>query len=240
VLQVRLLGGAPVIDARFPPAPVKWSRWISALVVLIAAVAVAIGLVLAAFGLFAALRIAYGYGNSVERTSAAAPFGPSGWQRTPSGGTERIPSAPLAPPVLASSDPVEPELSLETASTRSIAPDANAEPSGIAEDRKPSSTPEALRSASTDVPEVPAAVSGEPVPGAAFGSQPTGSSDRVAAVPPANESAAVAPPQAKRHPAAKHHAARKRVRRVVRRPTHSGAAASPFQPMFNSQTFSSP
>ena len=85
MINVRLLGGAPAIDVRPRSTPAKLPHLISAVAVLIAAAAVAMTLMLAAFGLFAALRIAHGYGTSVERASAAIAFAPSTWQRKPSG-----------------------------------------------------------------------------------------------------------------------------------------------------------
>ncbi len=88
MINVRLLGGTPAMDVRLRSAPAKSPPWISAIVVLIAAAAVALGLILAGFGLFAALRIAHTYGTSVERASAATSFAPNAWQRQPSGGGE--------------------------------------------------------------------------------------------------------------------------------------------------------
>jgi hypothetical protein len=233
VREVRLLGGAPAIDARFRPVPAKLPRWISALVLLIAAAAITTGLILAAFGLFAALRIAYGYGNSVERASTSAPFGSNGWQFKPSSSTDRTASIPLTPPVLASSEPTEAELGVEAQSARSASPAGN----GIGQDSTPAAPVEPVRSAATDAAAV---TSGEAVARAAIDRAPTGSVDQVAALPPANESAAAPPHQVKRHPVIKRPAARKRVRRVARRPTYSGTTASPFQPMFGSSTFGSP
>jgi hypothetical protein len=236
VLQVRLLGGAPAIDARFRPISAKLPRWISALVLLIAAAAITVGLILAALGLFAALRIAYGYGNSVELASTSAPFGSNGWQRKPSS-TDRSASVPLTPPVLASSELAEAELGVEPPSARSAPSAPNAAPNGIAQDSTPTSPVESVRSAAT---EMAAATSGEAVGGAVIDREPTRSIDKVAALPPANESAVAPPHQVKRHPVVKRPAARKRVRRVARRSTYPGMTAGPFQPMFGSSTFNSP
>jgi hypothetical protein len=230
VINVRLLGGAPTIDVCLRSAPAKLSHWISAVVVLIAAAAVALGLILAAFGLFAALRIAHGYDSSIERASAAAPFTPGAWQRQPSGGGDRLVPAPIAPPVVARSDPTESDVGLETGSIRSQPPARHAEPGVIAEDDEPGSTRPAAQSVLRDA--LPAA-SGVLAPGrAADGS--TGSVDHVAVPAPASGSAVASPPQTKRHPAIKRHVVRKRVRRVARRPAYSGAVTSPFQPMFGS------
>jgi hypothetical protein len=237
VREVRLLGGAPAIDARFRPIPAKLPRWISALVLLIAAAAITIGLILAAFGLFAALRIAYGYGNSVERASTPAPFGSNGWQRKPSDSAGRTAPLPVTPPVLASSEPVEAEPSVEPPIARSAPSAPNVEPTRITRESTPASPVEPVRSAAT---EVAAATSGEAVGGAAIDREPTGSIDKVAALPPAHESAAAPPDQVKRHPVVKRPAARKRVRRVARRSTYSGMTAGPFQPMFGPSTFRSP
>jgi len=136
VINVRLLGGAPTVDVRFRAAPAKLSHWISAVVVLIAAAAVAFGLILAAFGLFAALRIAHSYGSSVERASAAVAFAPGAWQRQPNDGADRLAPAPIAPPVVARSDPAETDIGLETGSIRSQPPAGHAEPGVIAEDNE--------------------------------------------------------------------------------------------------------
>jgi hypothetical protein len=237
VLQVRLLGGTSAIDARFRPVSAKLPRWISALVLLIAAAAITVGLILAAFGLFAALRIAYGYENSVERASTSAPFGSNGWQRNPSGSADRTALLPPTPPVLASSEPAEAELGVEPPSARSAPSAPNAEPNGIAQDSTRASPVEPVSSAAT---EVAAATSGEAVTGAVIDREPTRSIDKVAALPPANESAVAPPHQVKRHPIVKRPAARKRVRRVARRSTYPGMTAGPFQPMFGSSTFNSP
>ncbi len=194
-------------------------------------------LMLAAFGLFAALRIAHGYATSVERASAVIAFAPSAWQRKPSGGTDRLIAAPIAPPVVARSEPAESEVNLEAASMRSEPPAGNAAPGGIAEGSEPSParTDSAAGPAAQTVPaDAPRAASGGPAPGTAVEGEPTGSIDRAAVAAPASEGAVASPQQAKRHPAVKRHVVRKRVRRVARRPASSGAATSWFQPMFSS------
>jgi hypothetical protein len=231
VINVRLLGGAPAVDVRLRSAPAKLPPWISAVVVLIAAAAVALGLILAAFGLFAALRIAHGYGSSVERASAATSFGPSAWQRQPSGGADRLTAAPMSPPVVARSDLTESEAGPETASIRSEPPAGSAGPGGIAVDGEPSATRPAAESVPADAPP---AASGVPAPRTAADDEPIGSVDRSAAVAPAGDNPVASPPQIKRHPAVKRHVVRKRVRRLARRSAYSGAATSPFQPMFSS------
>jgi hypothetical protein len=195
-------------------------------------------LMLAAFGLFAALRIAHGYGTSVEQAPAATAFAPSAWQRKPSGGADRLIAAPIAPRVVARSEPTESEVNLEAGSMRSEPPAGNAAPDRIAEGSEPSPacTDCAAGPAAPTVPaDAPRAASGGPTPGTAVEGEPTGSIDRAAAVAaPASEGAVASPQQAKRHPAAKRHVVRKRVRRVARRPAYWGAATSPFQPMFSS------
>ncbi|HXN43304.1 MAG TPA: hypothetical protein VN917_03570 [Xanthobacteraceae bacterium] len=194
-------------------------------------------LILAAFGLFAALRIAHGYASSVERASAAIGFAPSAWQRKPSGGADRVIAAPIAPPVVARSELTESEVSLETGSMRSEPAAGNAARGGIAEGSEPSPvrTDSAAGPAAQPVPaDAPRAASGVPVPGTAVDGESTGSIDRVAVAAPASEGAVASPQQAKRHPAVKRHVVRKRVRRVARRPASSGAATSWFQPMFSS------
>ena len=198
--------------------------------VLIAATAVALGLILAAFGLFAALRIAHSYGSSVERASAAVPFAPDAWQRQPSGGADRLVPAPIAPPVVARSDPTETDVGLETGSIRSQPPAGHAEPGVIAEDNERGPTRPAAQSAP---PDAPPAASRVLAPGTAA-DESTGSVDHAAVAAPASDSAVASPPQTKRHPAIKRHVVRKRVRRVARRPAYSGAVTSPFQPMFSS------
>jgi len=199
-------------------------------VVLIAAAAVASGLILAAFGLFAALRIAHGYSTTVERASGATSLTPSAWQRQPSGGADRAIAAPIAPPVVARSDPAESEVGLGTGSIRSEPPAGSAGPSGIAADSEPGAT----RSAAESVPaDAPPAASGVPAPAAAD-DESTGSVDRAAVAGLAGDSPMASPAQTKRHPAVKRHLVRKRVRRVARRPAYPGAATSPFQPMFGS------
>jgi len=236
-MNVRLLGGAPAIGVRSRSGPAKLPYWISAVAVLIAAAAVAMALILAAFGLFVALRIAHGYGISVERASAATAFAPSAWQRKPSGGADRLIAAPIAPPVVARSEPTESEVSLETGSMRSEPAAGNAARGGIAEGSEPSpaSTVSAAEPAAQPVPaDAPRAASGGPAPGTAVEGESTGSIDRAAVAAPASEGAVASPQQAKPHPAVKRHVVRKRVRRVARRPAYSGAATSPFQPMFGS------
>jgi len=226
VFRIRLIRGAPAIDVRLRSARTKSARWISALVLLIGAAAVATGLILAAFGLFAALRIAYGYGASVERVSAAAGFAPRPWQREAGGGADRGASAALVPAVVASSDPTENERGLETGSMRSAPPAGNAEPGEIAGDSAPSSA----RPAASAPIEMPATASAVSAPNGEM----AGSIDRIAAPARPIESAARPPQQTKRHHAIKHHAARKPVRRIVRRPVYPAAPTSPFQPIFNS------
>jgi len=230
VINVRLFGGAPTIDVCFRSAPAKLSHWISAVVVLIAAAAVALGLILAALGLFAVLRIAHGYGSSLERASAAVPFAPGAWQRQPGGGADRLAPAPIAPPVVARSDPTESDVGLETGSVRSQPPAGHAEPGMIAADNEPGPTRPAAQSAP---PDAPPAASRVLAPGRAA-DESTGSVDHAAVAAPASDSAVASPPQTKRHAAVKRHVVRKRVRRVARRPAYSGAVTSPFQPMFSS------
>lgn len=228
MINVRLLGGAPAIDVRLRSAPAKLPPGISAVVVLIAAAAVALVLMLAAFGLFAALRIAHDYGSSIERASAATALAPSGW-RKPSGSADRLVAAPIAPPVVARSDPTESEAGLGTGRIRSEPPAGRAGPGGIAAD----SGPNATRPAAESVPaEVPPAASSVPASGTVADDESTGSVDRAAVAAPAGDSPAASPAQIKRHPAVKRHVVRKRVRRVARRPAYPGA--SPFQPMFSS------
>ena len=236
MLQVGLLGSASAIDARLRPVSVKVPRWISALVLLLAAAAVTIGLTLAAFGLFAALRIAYGYGNSVERPSTAAPFGSNGWQGKPGSSADRIVSVPLAAPVLARSESTEAEPVGEAQTRRSASPVGNAERNPIDQDRTETSP---LAPAKSAVADVPVAASGEPVAGAVVDRGRAGSLDHVAALPPAEESAAAPPHQLKRYPVAKRPAARRRVRRVARRSMYSNSMANPFQPMFGPSGFGS-
>src|SRR5262249_8556010 len=220
-----------------PLVPGKGPPWFSALVLLLAAAAITIGLILPAFGLFAALRIAYGYGNSVERASTSAPPGSNGWQRKPSGTADRIASVPLTAPVLARSESAEAEPAIEAQGARSTPPPGNAERNPIAQDRTPAS---AVAPAKPAIAEAPVAAPSEPVAGAAIDREPTGGGKHLAALPPANESAAAPPHQVKRHPVVKRPAARKRVRRVARRSMYSSSMANPFQPMFGSSGFSSP
>lgn len=222
MINVRLFGGAPAIDVRLRSASAKVPPWISAIVVLIAAAAVAIGLILAGFGLFAALRIAHGYGSSVERASAATSFAPSAWQRQPTSGGDRLIAPPIAPPVVARSDPAESEVGRGTGSTASEPQAGSGGVGGSADNAEPGP----LADAPPAAPAVPAP--------ATAADEPTGSVDHAAAATPAGDSPAASPPQTKRHPAVKRHAVRKRVRHVARRPTYSRAATSPFQPMFSS------
>ena len=235
MLQVWLLGGASAIDAP-RPVPAKVPRWISALVLLLAAAAITIGLILAAFGLFAALRIAYGYGNSVERASTVAPFGSNGWQGKPGSTTDRITSVPLAAPVLARSESTEAEPVNDAHTRQSATPVGNAERNPTDQERAPTSP---VAPAESAVADVPVAAPSEPVAGAAVDREATGGADRLAALPPAKESAAAPPHQVKRHPVVKRPAARKRVHRVARRSMYSNSMANPFQPMFGSSGFSS-
>jgi hypothetical protein len=223
VINVRLFGGAPAIDVRLRSASAKVPPWISAIVVLIAAAAVAIGLILAGFGLFAALRIAHGYGSSVERASAATSFAPSAWQRQPTSGGDRLIAPPIAPPVVARSDPAESEVGRGTGSTASEPPAGSGGVGGSADNAEPG-----------PLADAPPAAPAMPAPATAAADEPTGSVDHAAAATPAGDSPAASPPQTKRHPAVKRHAVRKQVRHVARRPTYSRAATSPFQPMFSS------
>ncbi len=229
MIDVRLFGGAPAIDVRLRSASAKVPPWISAIVVLIAAAAVAIGLILAGFGLFAALRIAHGYGSSVERASAATSFAPSAWQRQPTSGGDRLIAPPIAPPVVARSDPAESEVGRGTGSTASEPPAGSGGVGGSADNAEPGPLP--AQAVPADAPPAAPAV---PAPATAAADEPTGSVDHAAAATPAGDSPAASPPQTKRHPAVKRHAVRKRVRHVAHRPTYSRAATSPFQPMFSS------
>jgi hypothetical protein len=229
VIQAWLLGSAaPRTDVRVRSAPAKLPRWISAVVLLIGVITVLTSLVLAAFGSFAALRIAHGYGSAGERAPAAQPFASSPPQRTPGGGADGIILVPSGPPVVASSDPTESELDLKPGNMDSAAALA-AELGGSAGEKQPSSA----RAAASGSPGPAGAVPAVPAPGSAT-DNPAGSIDRIALAAPTSETTAVAPQQAKRHHAVKHHPARKRVQRVARRPAYPTAAASPFQPMFSS------
>jgi len=219
VINVRLHGGAPTFDVRVRSAPAKLPHWISAVLLLIAAAAVAVGLLLAAFGLFAALRIAHAYGPLIERPSAATSFAQSGWQRKPSDSDDRVISVLISPPVVASSEPTENASSLESEIARGEPRPGNADPDRMAANPEPM--------------VVAAAPLEGPVSGAAAETESTGSIDPAAVAAPRSEKAAA--PHAKRHHAVvKHRVVRKRVvRRIVRRPAYS-SANSPFQPMFSS------
>jgi len=220
LIKVRLRGGALAMDARLRSAPAKLPRWVSAVVLLMATAAIAIGLILAGFGLFAALRIAHDSGASLERASAAAPFASSAWQRHSAGGADRTIPGAIGPPVMAKSDAPESELSLETGSARSEPPNGNAARPGAIADSVPAA--------------VPPPASSVPAPATAAEGEVTDSIHHTAAAAPTSESATAHPTQTKRHPAVKRHVVRKRIRRIARRPAYSGAAASPFQPMFSS------
>jgi hypothetical protein len=225
VIQAWLLGSAaPRTDVRVRSAPAKLPRWISAVVLLIGVITVLTSLVLAAFGSFAALRIAHGYGSAGERASAAQPFVSSPPQRTPGGGADGIILVPSGPPVVASSDPIESEPDLKPGNM-----DSAAALGASAEEKQPSSA----GATASGSPDLAGAVPAVPAPGSAT-DNPAGSIDRIALAAPTSETTAVAPQQAKRHHAVKHHPARKRVQRVARRPAYPTAAASPFQPMFSS------
>ena len=124
---VRPLGSAPSLDRRFRRAPAKLPAWAPGPVVLMAAAAIGVSLVLAGFGLDAALRIAGGYGAAVEHT--ANPAISDGWNRSRTVAGDLAPRS-ILPPVVARSDPAEadavqesPTASLETAA---LVPDASA------------------------------------------------------------------------------------------------------------------
>jgi hypothetical protein len=104
VSYVRLLGSAPSLDRSFRRAPAKLPAWATGLVVLMAAAAIGVSLVLAGFGLYAALRIARGYGAAVEHT--ANPALPDGWNRSRSIAGDVAPRS-ILPPVVARSDPAD-------------------------------------------------------------------------------------------------------------------------------------
>jgi hypothetical protein len=229
VFHVRPLGGAPSMHVRLGSAQERLPRWVSALVILIAAAAVAIGLILAGFGLFAALRIAHGYGSSVEH--AATPVAPGAPRWRPNGGADRVIPGPIGPPVVASSDPAENEAGLQTGSMGNEPSAGDAEPVGTATRSEPNSTPQPTDSAPADVPP---AASGVPTPGTAADGAATGSIDRAAVSKPTGASAAPRPQHAKPRHAVKHHAVRKVVRRVAQRSAYFGAAAGQFQPTFHS------
>jgi hypothetical protein len=232
VIQTRLLGSSlrnEVRDLHLRSLPAELTRSVSAVVLLIAGITFLASLMLAAFGSFAALRIAHGYGSAGERASPAQPLASTAPKRTPDGSADRIILVPSDPPVVASSDPTENEPDLKPGNMDSAAPRA-AELGGSAEEKPPGSA----RAAATGSPEVLGGGSAMPAPGAAAAGDPTRSIDSVAVVPPRGEITAVAPQYAKRHHAVKHHAAPKRVRRIARRPAYPTAAASPFQPMFSS------
>jgi hypothetical protein len=66
----------------------------------------------------------------------------------------------------------------------------------------------------------------------------TGSVDRAALAALVVETAVAPPRQAKLQHTVQRPKVRKRVRRVAPRPTYSGPAVNPFQPMFNSSAVS--
>jgi hypothetical protein len=119
---IRLVDGTTWVDARLRPAPTKLPGWISALLVLSAAAVTAIAVLAALLGLFAALRIAHGYGAVLERAPAVSALA-SVWPRA--GGSGRIAAMTAESRVVARSDPAETELGPQSASGRTGPGSAN-------------------------------------------------------------------------------------------------------------------
>ena len=110
---IRLVDGTTWVDARLRPAPAKLPGWISALLVLSAAAVTAVAVLAAVLGLFAALRIAHGYGAVLERAPVVGAFA-SVWPRA--GGSGRIAAMTAEARVVARSDPAETEPGPQAAS----------------------------------------------------------------------------------------------------------------------------
>jgi hypothetical protein len=226
-----MLGGGARIDARFRIAPARLLRWIAAILLLIAVTSVTTALVLVGVGLFAALQIVHKHGGVIEQAAAARGFGTNEWQRTPSGRGERVIPAPIAPPVLASSDP-ESETAAEPGSAGNP-PLASRELGGIVEENSGGAAGRPRESASPET-SVDASPGSTPQTGEAV----TGSIER-ATVPPEGTAApqlnkrAVARQKTKPHHSVKYQVTRKPVRPIARRPAYPSTPASPFQPMFS-------
>jgi hypothetical protein len=202
----------------------------AAILLLIAITSLTTALVLAGVGWFAALQLVHKHGRVIEQAAAARAFGTNDWRRTQSGG-DRVMPVPIAPPVLASSEPEsesapEPEHAWNPPlASLDLGGIAEENGGGAAEQPGESASPETSRDASPgSIPEIGEAV--------------TGSMEQVT-VPPTATAApkvnkrAVARQKAKPHHSAKHRVAHRPVRRIARGPAYPSAAASPFQPMFS-------
>jgi hypothetical protein len=230
VIEARMLSGGARVDG-LRTASARLLRWIAAILLLIAVTSVTTALVLAGVGLFAALQIVHKHGGVIEQAAAARAFGTNDWQRTPSGRGERVIPAPIAPPVLASSDP-ESETAWEPGSAWNP-PLASLELGGIAEENSGGAAGPPRESASPET-----SLDAPPGSMPEIGEAVTGSIERVTGPPEATATPqlnqrAVARQKTKPHHSLKYHVTRKPVRRIARRPAYPSAAASPFQPMFS-------
>ena len=214
------------IGAQTAAVPSGLPGWILAPILLLLTAGAAIALILAVFGLFAALHIAYG--ASVERVRPVAPLADRAAERPPQAVAERVILVPVPPPA-AEVSREEPEADPEPDSrSNSAGAESHVEPAMAAAEQIPPALPEAAPPGdppvlASDAPESEAAPQGDS----------TASVDRAAtASAPVLETPA---PQAQAKPHhVKRHAVRKRARRTVQQqPANSYGSA--FEPMFRSR-----
>jgi len=204
--------------------------WVLGPILLLLAAGAAIALILAMFGLFAALHIAYG--ASVERARPAAPLADRGVERPPKPVAERVILVPVPPPA-------------GEVSRQEAAADPESDSHSISASAEPQGEPTADVAGADQTPSQPSPESAPPgnAPVLASDTQEseaaphgdsTGSIAPAAAAPtPASDSAAAPPPRAKPHHV-KRHAVHRRAHRVSR-PSQAYTYSSGFEPMFRSR-----
>ena len=104
-------GATARIDHHQRRARAKLPAWASALALVISTMAVMLTFMLAGFGLYAALRIAHGFGAAVEHTASSGVA--DTWTRSRPIEAGVVPQ-PILPPVLARSDPGDTDSGSET------------------------------------------------------------------------------------------------------------------------------
>lgn len=119
-------GATARIDHHQRRARAKLPAWASALALVISTMAVMLTFMLAGFGLYAALRIAHGFGAGVEHTASSGVA--DTWTRSRPIEAGVVPQ-PILPPVLARSDPGDTDSGSETPRPSEVtAPSSGAAP----------------------------------------------------------------------------------------------------------------
>jgi hypothetical protein len=234
------------VGAQAAAVPSGLPGWVLGSILLLLAAGAAIALILAMFGLFAALHIAYG--ASIERVRPAAPLADHGAERPPKPVAERVILVPVPPPAVEVShqepagDPETDSHSISASaepngeSTATVAR-AYQTPSQPSPESAPSGNPPVLASDAQQSEAAPQGDSTARIDHAE--AAPTPAPDSAAAPTPTPDSAAAPPPRAKPHHV-KRHTVHRRARRVARRsqgyrPSQGYTYGNSFEPMFRSQ-----